>query len=405
MSKYRRIFPFVTAGLCVVLLLLAYSIVVLFRALPLYDFLKIRQLEPMQNVGKTIGRQFDFDPVLGAVLAANAQGFALIPKGSPVPFHHDDDGVRAPLGVPHMFRGDKHPRLLFLGDSFTYGQLLAAEDTFAYKAGLKLGGESVNAGVPGYGLAQMVLQARKMIPKYRPDYVIVQYSPWLVTRAQTEFATDTFGTVMAPYFYDDKEGVSIAGAPFTLPARLLPLIEEYKASPPSLHDKVSFLARFAFPLFWHRDVHLAALRIRQWLGLVPEPSQRPDAIVRAAYAEIDRIAGQSGAKTVVLTLGSSTLLDVPEQLFPSGIAAVPGWSIMVGLLNPRTPDEYVRQYFFWRGSPPEPVDWHPNEHAHEVIAVAVADRIRGLDARKSRSPSLPAYLLREPALERAVNGR
>ena len=41
-----------------------------------------------------------------------------------------------------------------------------------------LGGTVLNAGKCAYGLSQMLILARRLIPRYRPDYVLVQFSPW-----------------------------------------------------------------------------------------------------------------------------------------------------------------------------------------------------------------------------------
>ena len=70
-------------------------------------------------------------------------------------------------------------RLLYLGDSFTHGYGVTAEETFAYRTAKQLGASVMNAGVAGWGLAQMVMRARQTIPSIKPDKVIVQYSTWL----------------------------------------------------------------------------------------------------------------------------------------------------------------------------------------------------------------------------------
>lgn len=241
-----------------------------------------------------------------------------------------------------------------------------------------LGGEAINAGVPGYGLAQMVLQARRLIPKYQPDYVIVQYSPWLVSRAQTEFATDSSGMTMAPYYADAGSSVIVRPVPFLPPLALLSRVEQFRTTPVGFLDKLSFTFRIAFPFFIHRDANMAAFRLKEWLGFEPGPSSHGSEIISAAYSEMDAIARKNGARMVILALGSSGPLQVPGELFPAGVAGVNGWRALVEKINPETSEEYVREYFQWRGNPPVPVDSHPNERAHAIIAEVVAQRIRML---------------------------
>lgn len=376
-ARLRWQFPLLTLLLLLTLALLVYGLSVVVRGFVIYDGLH-QPMEPRQT-GRYLGQAYTSEPVLGLTLAPSADGAWLIARGNPVPFHHDDDGLRAPLGVRHAFQGQKHPRLLFLGDSFTYGQLVAAEDSFAYKTALKLGGESINAGAPGYGLAQMVLRARTLIPRYRPDYVVVQYSPWLVTRAQSEFSTDSSGLVMAPYFFDRGEGIGIALPTFTASPDVLARMAKYKTSPPSLSGRLAFLGEIAFPFFLHRDAGLVVFRARQWLHFQPGPSSRGDAIIRAAYTEIDASARENGARMIVLVLARAEQPEVPSELFPPDTAGVHGWVALVQRLAVKTPDEYGRHYFLWRGEPLQLVDLHPSEEAHEVIAEAVADRVRTLE--------------------------
>ena len=168
----KILFNLAIAAFCALTVSVFYFATVAYRALPLQHL----------KVG-AVGRLYGFDPLMGPVPLPDANGFLQLPGGGPaIPTHHDGDGVRVRVGVRQGCSGLKRPRLVFIGDSFTYGDFTLAENTFAYKAVIKLSGESVNGGVNGFGLAQMVLRARQLIPKYRPDYVVVQYSPWLAAR-------------------------------------------------------------------------------------------------------------------------------------------------------------------------------------------------------------------------------
>ncbi|MCC2637733.1 MAG: GDSL-like Lipase/Acylhydrolase [Moraxellaceae bacterium] len=338
----------------------------------------------MENRGRYIGNVGRFDPVLGYVPLENGSGGWLIHGGDPVPFHHDDEGRRVAKGVKHGFQGVRRPRILFLGDSFTYGQLVVAEDAFPSRVAAELDGESINAGVPGYGLAQMTLVAERLIPKYKPDYVVAQYSEWLPVRATSEFATDREGLIMAPYVFESGSELRIAPVPFNPPANSILHVEKYKQSKGGLWEEVSFIVEIAFPFYLKRDSGLALLRISQQLGISPRPSKDPERITRFSYARMDEIARENGAKLIILALGHAEPLSVPGHLFPKGVAGVNAWRAMVEKLSPQVSDEYVVQYYLSRGTPPRPVDWHPNERAHEVIAGVVAERVRMLELQKQQ---------------------
>jgi hypothetical protein len=55
-------------------------------------------------------------------------------------------------------------------------------------------------GVSSYGLSEMMVLAKRLVPIQKPDYLLVPYSPWLVGRAQSPFAPTYFGSVVTPYF-------------------------------------------------------------------------------------------------------------------------------------------------------------------------------------------------------------
>lgn len=334
----------------------------------------------MQNEGLTIGQPlFKLDPILGVEPAPNATGAFLIPLGEPVPFHNDSEGLRAPLGVKHSFDPSKHPRLMFFGDSFTYGEMVSAENAFAYRSAAILGGESINAGVPGYNLAQMLLRAQRLVPKYQPDYLVVQYSPWLVTRAEHISVQNSNGYLMAPFFYHQQETAQVSPVLFTPPDWTLQKTEKFKYSKPGTADRVSFFFEFGAPFLVHHDLNMAALRIKQLLGLAPTPTKNSSAIVRYAFQQFDTLAKQNHGQLIILVLGYAWPIQVPYDLFPENAVIVNGWAKLVGRLDPMLPQNYINHYFLHRGNPPTPVDGHPNEKADAIVADAIADTIRDLE--------------------------
>ncbi|MDF3031768.1 MAG: GDSL-like Lipase/Acylhydrolase [Moraxellaceae bacterium] len=371
-SRFRRfLFPALLAFFSLVLLALVYGGTLVYRGLTLYEGIKWYSRD-------FIGRVYAADPAVGYRLAPNARGSFAIPLGDPVPVFHDAEGLRAPQGVQQAVMGARHPRLLFLGDSFTYGSLVAAEDTFPYLAAQHLGGETVNGGVPGYGLAQMVRRAEELIPKYKPDYVVVQYSPWLVQRAISEFAPADNGYLTAvPYYTGDAAPEIVAPA---FPPQGI-TVDAYRTTPRSLGDRLSFLWNVALPKYVYEDFHLYPFRLRQFLSLAPEPSGNGTGVLLKAYADIDAIAQRHQARTVILVLGNSFSMEVPELLFPPQALRVNAQQALLQRLPVVDSEHYMRAYWLMRGNPPRPVDWHPNERAHALIAEVLAQDLRRNDVR------------------------
>lgn len=71
------------------------------------------------------------------------------------------------------------PRILFIGDSITFGYGLNYEDTFAFKIGRLLGDkfEVVNMGVQGYATDQILLRLRQYIDVVKPAVIVNTFIP------------------------------------------------------------------------------------------------------------------------------------------------------------------------------------------------------------------------------------
>lgn len=73
-------------------------------------------------------------------------------------------------------------RILFLGDSFTFGWGVNSSDRFSDIVEKKLNNESstryqaINAGIPGYGLEDNLILFRERGISYEPDIVVVSFS-------------------------------------------------------------------------------------------------------------------------------------------------------------------------------------------------------------------------------------
>lgn len=108
---------------------------------------------------------FEPDAEIGFRLKAGFDG--AYPR---VPVVTDEHRRRLPVGMDRSPSG----RVLFVGDSVTFGFGVNAEETFAYRFGELRGVEDHVAvvAVPGYNLAQTVAILREQLELQRPDLVV-----------------------------------------------------------------------------------------------------------------------------------------------------------------------------------------------------------------------------------------
>lgn len=324
---------------------------------------------------------FTADDELGFVPVRGSTGLELMPIVPPIPARFDAEGFRVPDAPPA--RPVSGPALLALGCSWTYGAACRAEDTFTLRAASALGLKPLNAGVPSYGLAQMLLLARRLVPRERPAYVLVQYSEWLVRRSQSWVADTEYGYVPTPFFAAAPEGVRLHPPLFRGRAFDLP-VSAYRRPAESVFDYLSFMGRAGMPLIVHDDFQMAMLLARRRLGELPAPGSG-DEILKATYSEIAEICRENGVRMLVLVLGPEPpaawrawLEDLPGVTLVDAAAALCA-RLPSGCTNsmPLADDAYVQAYAHWAGAPPRPIDLHPNPRAHAIIAEEIVRAVEG----------------------------
>lgn len=84
------------------------------------------------------------------------------------------DGTRSNGRVPPLI--DERP-VLAVGDSFVFGDEVADDETWPAQLEKKLGRRVINGGVNGYGLDQIVLRAKALLPIVEPGLLLVGLYP------------------------------------------------------------------------------------------------------------------------------------------------------------------------------------------------------------------------------------
>jgi len=336
------------------------------------------------------GKVHKADQELGLAPIPNSCGAETLPVGDDIPMRYDKDGFRVPMENNNDSE-NAYPVLLTLGCSFTYGAATYAKDTYPYLAGKYLGGSTKNAGVCSYGLSQMVIIAKRLIPRHKPDYVIAQYSTWLVDRAAIPFAPSYFFCKLPqPYFVEEGDMLAIQPPVFKTNIMELP-IDEYRNPKKDFLDFISFFWNVSLPLFLHDDLHMSAYILAKAFHLKPEPAKNCDKVIKYVYEEIVRVAEDNGAKVIIVILGNNHQpVQIRNDLFPEKAILVDAHSALLKRLPVVNEQNYLRQYAHWRGDPPILVDIHPNEKAHKIIAEEIVEQIKqnfGAQLNKSMQPN------------------
>jgi hypothetical protein len=369
LSRKRRVAFYVIVLLIPAITISAIYIVYTgYRTRPLYLYVK-------SNQHGWIGKIHRADAELGYVPVPNSLGAETLPIGDDIPVRYDNYGFRVPVDNKEDVSVHR-PVVLTLGCSFTYGAVTPAEETYPYLVGQHLGGTSRNAGVSAYGLSQMMLLARKLVPLHKPDYLLVQYSPWLVSRAQSPFAPSFFGKIPTPYFFVSRDELRLQ--PPVFQTKVMDLaIDRYRNKQTSFADKISFLWHVGLPLYAHDDFNMSLYKIKSVFGLVPTPAGDGGQIEKYVYEEIAKVARENGAKLVIVILGrNSSAVQMPKNLFPPDSVVVNAQDALLEHLPVVDDQNYWRVYGHWRGSPPVVVDLHPNENAHRIIAEAIIHKLQ-----------------------------
>lgn len=357
MTRRNKLFALVL--LYIGVLVLAYVGFVTYRGVRLYTYLKAKERGWHGDVHQP-------DPRLGYAPIPGAQGAHVFPVGLDLGMRYDRQGFRVPVDQLER-RPRSRPLILTLGGSFTYGDATPAEQTYPHLVASGLGGTELNAGVPGYGLAQMMLLAQSLIPRHRPDFVLVQYSPWLAERAISGFAPTYTGRLPTPYFFE-REGQFELHEPSFMTNIFDRPIWQYRDGEAGLAEASRFIVRTAGPMILEEDWNLTHHHVKRFLGFTPRPSANAEAVVEAVYEEISRVAQKNGAEVLIVVIGRTPeAVTVPAGLEELG-QVVDAHGAMLSRLPERDLDSYREVFGHWRGSPPTLVDGHPNPVAHQIIA-------------------------------------
>ena len=321
------------------------------------------------------GRIYEADPELGFRLVPGSIGTQEFRSGRSLGVRVDARGFRVPLEAPEVpaSRDGRRTVVLALGSSETFGFGCAAEDAFPFLVAKRLDAECLDAACPSYGLAQVLVLARRLIPIHRPDIVLFQHSPWLADRSLRDTAPSLLQSVATPYFESGAGGIALAPPMFRSMLFDLP-VERYLRSPRGTLDSLGFLARVGAPLLVHDD----AARGLVWVRSGERRPPTAEAVAALVHADVAELCERSGALLVYVEIGKSCApVEIESGARRPGVLVVDARAALCADLDPTDRGAYYRKYARFEGDPPALEDAHPNEIAHARIAGAIVDAVSG----------------------------
>jgi hypothetical protein len=213
-------------------------------ALRLIDFRVLREGDSERIIA------YRHDPELGWAPVPNSEFTVTAERRFAV--KHNSLGLRdVELGTSGK------PRILFVGDSFTWGNDVEAEERFTDRLRKALPAyEIVNAGVSGYGTDQKLLLLQRLWDRIQPSVVVLMFT--VVNDRWDNISNVRYDGYYKPYFATMPDGMlQLRGQPAPQPRQL------YFKNYPLVHNL--YLARAAV---------FAWMELRHPAITVPDPSER-----------------------------------------------------------------------------------------------------------------------------------
>lgn len=314
------------------------------------------------------GKLYQADDTLGFKPIPNTEASQLVTLGPDILTRFDKMGFRVPGQDSGYYDYESSLDILFLGCSFTFGNLCSAEKVFPYLVARKNNLSYINAGRSGYGLSQMLILAEKLIPRYKPKYVVVQYSPWLAERSTNFFAPTYYGLLPAPYFVRSGKEFRLEYPVFKSQIFEIDIEElrnKYK------ENYIGFLLREGIPFVIKEHWRKCKINYLQVIGKIQSPSEDRVDLENFVYGKICDIANKNGTKVIILNIENSS--EETHKVLKKGSLVAEADSLLSLHVRMSRSKDYAKEFHHWRfnGIDSVDVDAHPNCLAHEIIAESI----------------------------------
>jgi hypothetical protein len=170
-TKKKRILPYILFVISVIFSVLAFELFLIFIKYPYQNCKEVYRASEYY-----FGQ---YDSLTGWSYRSN---FSFIDPLGEYEYHFDEYGNRAPSA---NYKMDKtKPRIIFVGDSLTFGEGLNFKDTYPSRINELLNDkfEIINLGVQGFGSAQSMLRLKEIINEVKPEFVVYTFIPDHINR-------------------------------------------------------------------------------------------------------------------------------------------------------------------------------------------------------------------------------
>lgn len=150
--------------------------------------------------------ELGYEPVPGASGTVNGQ-----------PISYSADGFRIQNLGAQPAAG---PLVLALGDSYTEGWSVSGDESWPAHLERQTGRRTLNAGVRGYGIDQMVLRAERLVPRFKPQTIVLAFIGSDIERTALSFRDFKH----KPYFVPAGDGLELRNVPVPITPLSGPLV-------------------------------------------------------------------------------------------------------------------------------------------------------------------------------------
>ncbi len=369
-SKFRLL---IISAMFVILLAGAYSYSLITRSVKLYNILTEEQ--PLFK-GERLRKS---DLSYGYRHLPNVHALDLKMPGDTVHVYTDGDGFRVAASDTARLNRPGGIDVLFLGCSFTYGEMCEADSIFVNRTASSANLHCINVGVSGWGLSQMRLAASELIPKYKPKHVVFQYSYWLPQRGISRYKSSMGLPLPNPHFIKGDQRFSMR-----LPGYASELFDCDRniIQPAYAEAPVRFFFEQGLGIFLREDKNRLRNRFDMWKqgdALVSQDEKTTTLLCRQVYQEMMSLAVAHKAVPHLLYLAEWSGKPMPmDSVFLSGFPD----SIVMNAVNDH--EKFLREntglsrkwaFVHWRMQDGDSikVDGHPNVLSHRLITRSILD--------------------------------
>ena len=233
---------------------------------------------------------YAYDSTLGWVPTANTSG----EKWEGIKVHTLNDGIRSNGGIKPP---DGNLVILAVGDSFTFGDQVADDQTWPAILEKMTGYKVLNAGVSSYGLDQAILRAEQLIPKYKPDVLIVSIIYDDIDRCRQNVRHG----IPKPYFVVENNQLVLKNVP--VPFKKGTKLDFFRTVFGHSHLVHKFMNRF-FPTYWWQGTDQDYRYVKNGI----------DEVVTLLFGRLDNFA-KDKIRVIVLLQGDINVSETRYRIF------------------------------------------------------------------------------------------